>query len=79
MALLRIRIRDNATLAECETEFRKLEELLGRSVGACVRVLDKVHPGVRINIGIERLKVQNEAANVEFYLLENKIRTRPAG
>jgi len=78
MALLRIRIRDNATLAECESEFHKLEDLLGRSVGASVRVLDKVHPGVRINIGIERMKVQNEAANVEFYLLENKIRTRPA-
>lgn len=78
MALLRIRIRDNATLAESETEFRRLEELLGRSVGASVRVLDKVHPGVRINIGIERMKIQNEASNVEFYLLENKIRTRPA-
>lgn len=78
MSLLRIRIRDNATLAESEAEFRKLEDLLGRSVGASVKVLDKVHPGVRINIGIERLKVQNEAANVEFYLLENKIRTRPA-
>jgi len=78
MALLRIRIRDNATLAECETEFHRLEELLGRSVGASVRVLDKVHPGVRINIGIERMKIQNEASNVEFYLLENKIRTRPA-
>ena len=78
MALLRIRIRDNATLAECETEFHRLEDLLGRSVGASVRVLDKVHPGVRINIGIERLKVQNEATNVEFYLLDNKIRTRPA-
>lgn len=78
MALLRIRIRDNATLAESESEFRRLEELLGRSVGASVRVLDKVHPGVRINIGIERMKIQNEAANVEFYLLENKIRTRPA-
>lgn len=78
MALLRIRIRDNATLAESETEFRKLEEMLGRSVGASAKVLDKVHPGVRINIGIERMKIQNEASNVEFYLLENKIRTRPA-
>ncbi|MBQ8280227.1 MAG: DUF342 domain-containing protein [Roseburia sp.] len=78
MALLRIRIRDNATLAEAETELRKVEDVLGRGVGASVKVLDKVHPGVRINIGIERLKIQNEAANVEFYLLENKIRTRPA-
>lgn len=79
MALLRIRIKDNAALAEAETEFRRLEELLGRSVGATIKVLDKVHPGVQIHIGIERLNIQNQAANVEFYLLENKIRTRPAG
>lgn len=79
MALLRVRIRDNATLAESEAEYRRLEELLERSVGASVKVLDKVHPGVRINIGIERLKIQNEATNVEFYLLEGKIRNRPAG
>ena len=78
MALLRIRIRDNATLAEDEAEFRRLEDLLGRGVGASVKVLDKVHPGVRINIGIERMKIQNEASNVEFYLLEKKIRVRPA-
>lgn len=78
MALLRIRIRDKATLAESEAEYHSLEELLERSVGASVKVLDKVHPGVRINIGIERLKIQNEATNVEFYLLENKIRNRPA-
>lgn len=78
MALLRIRIRDKATLAESEAEYRRLEELMERSVGASVKVLDKVHPGVRINIGIERLKIQNEATNVEFYLLEGKIRNRPA-
>lgn len=78
MALLRIRIRDNASLAEDEAEFYRLQEQIGRSVGASVKVLDKVHPGVKIHIGIENLRVQNEAANVEFYLLENKIRTRPA-
>lgn len=78
MALLRIRIKNNAALAEDEAEFHRLEEMLGRSVGASVKVIEKVHPGVRINIGIERLKIQNEATNVEFYILENKIRTRPA-
>lgn len=78
MALLRIRIKNNASLAEDETELHRLQELMSRSVGASVKVLDKVHPGVRINIGIEKMKIQNEAVNVEFYLLENKIRTKPA-
>ena len=40
--------------------------------------LDKVLEEFDRIIGIERLKVQNEAINVEFYMLENKIRTRPA-
>lgn len=78
LALLRIRIRDNAMLAESEADLRRLKELQEKSVGATVKVLGRVNPGVRINIGIERMKIQNEAANVEFYLLENKIRTRPA-
>lgn len=78
LALLRIRIRDNAMLAESEADLRRLKEFQERSVGATVKVLGRVNPGVRINIGIERMKIQNEAANVEFYLLENKIRTRPA-
>lgn len=77
MALLRIRIKDNATLAESEAEYHRLEELLGRSVGATIKVLDKIYPGVQLHIGIERMNIQNEASNVEFYLLENKIRTRP--
>lgn len=79
MALLRLRIKNNAAIAEAETELYRLQELMSRSMGASVKVLGTVHPGVRINIGIEKMKIQNEAINVEFYLLENKIRTRQAG
>ncbi len=78
MALLRVRIKDNAALAENEAELRKLQELMERSMGATIKVIDKVHPGVRINIGIEKINVQNQASNIEFYLVQNKIRTRPA-
>lgn len=78
MALLRIRIRDVATLAEAEAEYHKIEELLIRAKGATVRILDKVYPGVQIVIDDERIKVPNEAANIEFYHLDNIIRTRPA-
>ena len=78
MALLRIRIKDNAALAENEAEMRKLQDLIERSMGASVKILDKVHPGVRINIGIEKINVMNQASNIEFYLLDKKIRTRAA-
>ncbi len=78
MALLRIRIRDIAMLAEDEAEYKKLEELLARGKGASVKVLSKIYPGVQINIDGERIKVQNEAENVEFYRIENVIRTRAA-
>lgn len=78
MALLRIRIRDVASLAEAENEYHRIEELLIRAKGATVKILDKVHPGVQIVIDDERIKVPNEAANIEFYHLDNVIRTRPA-
>ena len=78
MALLRIRIRDVANLAEEEAEYKRLQELLRRGRGASVKVLSTIYPGVQINIDGERIKVQNEASNVEFYHLENVIRTRPA-
>ena len=78
MTLLRIRIRDVASLAEVENEFEKVNELLIRAKGATVKVLDKVYPGVSIVIDDERIKVPNEAANIEFYCLEGVIRTRPA-
>lgn len=78
MALLRIRIRDVAALAEAENEFEKINELLIRAKGATVRILDRVYPGVRIVIDDERIKVPNEAANIEFYRLDSAIRTRPA-
>lgn len=78
MALLRIRIRDVASLAEAENEFEKINELLIRAKGATVKIIDKVHPGVRIVIDDERIKVPNEAANIEFYRLDGAIRTRSA-
>ena len=78
MALLRIRIRDVASLAEAENEYEKVNELVIRAKGATVKILDKVYPGVRIVIDDERIKVPNEAANIEFYRLEGAIRTRPA-
>lgn len=78
MALLRIRIKDVATLAEAEDEFAKVNSLLSRAKGSTVKIMDKVYPGVRIIIDDERIKVPNEASNIEFYCLDSVIRTRPA-
>ena len=78
MALLRIRIRDVASLAEAENEFETVNELLIRAKDSTVKILDKVYPGVRIVIDDERIKVPNEASNIEFYHLDGAIRTRPA-
>lgn len=79
MALLRIRIRDVATLAEDEAEYKRQQELLERGRGAYIRVLSTIYPGVQLTIDGEKLRLQNEATNVEFYCREKAIRTRPAG
>ena len=78
MALLRVRIRDMAVLAEDEAEMRKLQELSERARGASIIVNDKVYPGVVINIDSAKISINNIAANIEFYLLEDRIRTRAA-
>lgn len=78
MALLRIRIRDVASLAEAEEEAKSVNILLKRARGATVKILDKVYPGVQIVIDDERIKVPNVAANIEFYRLDKVIKTRPA-
>lgn len=77
MSLLRVRIRDNALLSADEAEIKKLRYLVDRARGARVTVTNEVFPGVTIYIDEERLVVKNNAKNVEFYRLEDKIRTRP--
>lgn len=78
MALLRVRIKDTALLAEDEASIRELQQLIERGRGAAVTVADRVYPGVVINIDNTRMTIKNIAANVEFYLLEDVIRTRAA-
>lgn len=77
MSLLRVRIRDNALLSADEAETKKLRNLVERARGARVSVTNEVFPGVNICIDEERLVIKNNAKNVEFYRLEDKIRTRP--
>ena len=78
VALLRVRIKDTAVLAEDEAEIKELQEQINRAVGASVCVTNQIFPGVTIMIDDERLTVKNNAKSVEFYRVEDKIHTRPA-
>lgn len=76
MALLRARIRDLALVAEDEAEIKKMKELVERARGAVVSVVHEIFPGTHICIDDARLTVNNNASNVEFYRMDDKIRTR---
>ena len=78
MALLRARIKDMALVAEDESEISKLRELVARAQGAVVTVTHEVFPGTHICIDDARLVVNNNAKNIEFYRLDDKVRTRSA-
>lgn len=77
MQLLRIKIRDTATLANDKEECKKLKRLVEGSRGACVSVLQEVYPGVIIRIGDLRFDLRNVGKSIEFYRLSDKISTRP--
>ena len=77
MQLLRIKIRDTATLANDKEESKKLKRLGEGSRGACVSVLQEVYPGVIIRIGDLRFDLRNVGKSIEFYRLSDKISTRP--
>lgn len=77
MAILRVKIKDTATLASDETELHNLRKLAEYSHGACVSVLRNVYPGVSVNIDEMRYTVKNIGKSVEFYKLPDKIATRP--
>lgn len=77
MALLRVRIKDTATLANDEAEAKKLRLLTENAKGACVSVLKVAYPGTVINMDTLRLTLKNIARSVDFYKLPDKIATRP--
>jgi hypothetical protein len=77
MSLLRVKIKDAATMANDEAELRKLRILAEGSTGACVSVLKEVYPGVVINIDEMRFTLKNVGKSIEFYKMPDKISTRP--
>lgn len=76
VTLLRVKIRDTATLANSKDEARQLRNLIESASGACVTVLRETYPGVVIQIEDTKLLVQNYVKSAEFYKLQDKIKTR---
>ena len=76
VTLLRIKIRDTATLAHSKEEAKQLRNLIESASGACVTVLRGTYPGAVIQIEETKLLVQNYVKAAEFYKLQDKIKTR---
>ena len=76
VTLLRVKIRDTATLANSKEEAKQLRNLIESASGACVSVLRETYPGVVIQIEDTKLLVQNYVKSTEFYKLQDKIKTR---
>ena len=76
VTLLRIKIRDTATLAHSKEEAKQLRNLIESASGACVTVLRGTYPGAVIQIEYTKLLVQNYVKAAEFYKLQDKIKTR---
>ena len=76
VTLLRVKIRDTATLANSKEEAKQIRNLIESASGACVTVLRETYPGVVIQIEDTKLIVQNNVKSAEFYKLQDKIKTR---
>lgn len=76
VTLLRVKIRDTATLANSKEEAKQIRNLIESASGACVTVLRETYPGVVIQIEDTKLLVQNNVKSAEFYKLQDKIKTR---
>ena len=76
VTLLRVKLRDTATLANSKEEAKQIRNLIESASGACVTVLRETYPGVVIQIEDTKLLVQNNVKSAEFYKLQDKIKTR---
>jgi hypothetical protein len=76
LSLLRVKIRDQATLANEEAELTRMQSLVDAAKGAGVSVLGDVYPGVTIHIDELKYVMKNQGRCVEFYKLPDKIAAR---
>ena len=77
MQLLRIRIRDEAVVAEARVRFDELKALMEAGRGATVRVYDTVYSGVTVRIMDQYAQLTDFQKRVEFVKTMTGIRMDP--
>ncbi len=74
-ALFREKIREQADMQE---KLKKMEEDLQGYTRHTLQILEKVYPGVKVQIGLYEFQVKNEMSGPgEFYWEEGRIKFRP--
>lgn len=66
MQLLRVKIRDSATLGGKQAELGQLEQQLEDARNASIRALRSVYPGVMVIIDEARMFIRNQESHVEY-------------
>lgn len=77
MQLLRIRIRDEAVVAEARVRFDELKALMEAGRGATVRAYDAVYSGVTVRIMDQYAQLTDFQKRVEFVKTMTGIRMDP--
>ncbi len=66
MQLLRVKIRDEALIAEEKMKLDALQAMIERGKTAKVVVVDTIYPGVNLTIADQHLEIQEEQSRVEI-------------
>ena len=74
MQLLRVKIRDEALVAQDRVRLEELQELFVRGRRATVKVYDTVYAGVSVKIMDQRVQLSDFQKKVEFVKTDTGIR-----
>lgn len=77
MQLLRVKIRDEALVAQDRTRMEELKEMVDAGRRATVKVYDTVFAGVRIKMLEQRVQMSDYQKKVEFVKTDTGIRMEP--
>lgn len=77
MQLLRVKIRDEALVAQDRTRLEELREMIAAGRRATVKVYDTVYAGVRIKMLEQNVQMSDYQKKVEFVKTDTGIRMEP--
>ena len=77
MQLLRVKIRDEALVAQDRTRLEELREIVNSGKRATVKVYDTVFAGVRIKMMQQHVQMSDYQKKVEFFKTDTGIRMEP--